>query len=86
MNKTTEQLDSESCASGGLAKALTSPIMKINFVCIISIIIISYYFFYLVVKTLIKNNIFSNCTRALLIFCSINSIVHQTTMMEVRVS
>ncbi|CAO4364737.1 unnamed protein product [Caenorhabditis nigoni] len=85
MNKTAEQLDKEICAPDGLHKALTSPIMKINFTFIISVIITSYVFSYKALRTLLKHNIFSNCTRIILFVCSINSIVHQTTMMEIRV-
>uniref|UniRef100_A0A1I7TUY9 G_PROTEIN_RECEP_F1_2 domain-containing protein n=1 Tax=Caenorhabditis tropicalis TaxID=1561998 RepID=A0A1I7TUY9_9PELO len=85
MNKTAEQLDGEVCAPDGLHRALTSSLMKINSAFITSVIILSYVYSYKALKTLLRQNIFSNCTRIILIVCSINSIIHQTTMMEIRI-
>ncbi|KAF1766352.1 hypothetical protein GCK72_006309 [Caenorhabditis remanei] len=85
MNKTAEQLEKEVCASDGLFKALTSTFMKINCVFICSIILISYLFSYKALRILWNHNIFSNCTRLIFFIGSINSIIHQTTMMEIRI-
>ncbi|CAI2343569.1 unnamed protein product [Caenorhabditis sp. 36 PRJEB53466] len=85
MNLTAEQLDEQVCASDGLYKALTSPIMKLNCLFIIFVILLSYYFSYKALRTLIHQNIFSECTRLILLVGSINSIAHQTTMMEIRI-
>ncbi|CAB04701.1 Serpentine receptor class alpha-23 [Caenorhabditis elegans] len=87
MNKTAEELlDSLKCASDGLASALTSVTLKFNCAFISTIVLISYCFSWLAIQALWNNNIFSNSTRLILIVCLLNSVVHQTTVMETRIT
>ncbi|CAB07597.1 Serpentine receptor class alpha-21 [Caenorhabditis elegans] len=81
---TAEELDSQKCASEGLTSVLTSITMKFNFLFITTVILLSYCFTWLAIRALWKNNIFSNSTRLILIACLLNSVVHQTTMLESR--
>ncbi|CAB07602.2 Serpentine receptor class alpha-22 [Caenorhabditis elegans] len=86
MNKTAEDLlDSLKCASKDLSSALTSVTIKFNCIFISTIVLISYCFILLAIQALLRHNIFSNSTRLILIVCLLNSVVHQTTMMETRV-
>ncbi|CAB07596.1 Serpentine receptor class alpha-18 [Caenorhabditis elegans] len=86
MNKTAEELDSRNCASESLTNALISITMKFNFIFIITVVLISYCFTWLAIQALWKHNIFSNSTRLILIVCLLNSVVHQTTMLETRIT
>ncbi|CAB07600.1 Serpentine receptor class alpha-20 [Caenorhabditis elegans] len=86
MNKTAEELvESLRCASEGLTNALTSITVKVSFVFLATVILLSYYFAVLAIRALWNNNIFSNSTRLILIVCLLNSVVHQSTMMEIRI-
>ncbi|CAB04702.2 Serpentine receptor class alpha-24 [Caenorhabditis elegans] len=86
MNKTAEEIvESRRCASEGLTNALTSITVKMSSVLVVTVILLSYYFARLAIRTLWKNNIFSNSTRLILLVCLLNSIIHQTTMLEIRI-
>ncbi|CAB07598.2 Serpentine receptor class alpha-17 [Caenorhabditis elegans] len=81
----TELLESLKCASEGMVKAMTSTTMKLNFVFIATVIFLSFYFAGLAIQALLRNNIFSNSTRHILIVCLLNSIVHQAVTLETRI-
>ncbi|CAI5441130.1 unnamed protein product [Caenorhabditis angaria] len=83
-NQTAEELDKQRCTSQGKFLALTSFLMRFNYIFTFSIIFLTIFMSFKAVKLLIKRNIFSNSTRILLLSILFNANLYQLNMFEIR--